>query len=424
MAQQLINIGAAADDGTGDTFRDAFDKTNDNFTELFSEVKPIREVVVNTMADLPAAVSGQIQLADQIKYVVGEDLNQGTDQFVLGADTVFSGLDENVVTVTYTGTGPQFTAIDKSCRLKGFTANCISGTFFNASNSAGNEGTSNVILDNVDVDCATLGSIANLNIFGMFRCAFNSISTDGWTYIGTQGNVVTINDVVILQQAGIFLDLGSATFLSFDIDNYLMLGSAGTTFLSGLTASGNIRTGGLGRVIRGRDFGAETILSGISVDDALWEFDLNDKIADTRADGLLSMQNNAVATIIAAPSSDGSSAVLVAGTWVVERASQMTGTTAGRLTYNGGKDATLPMTVSVSVEPASGTNINLSAYIAIGGVVVANSKRSSSASAGSPSSITIPWQEVFSTTNFFEVFVENNDNTTNILVSSAISRAN
>ena len=35
MAQQLINIGSAADDGTGDTGRVAFDKVNDNFTELY-----------------------------------------------------------------------------------------------------------------------------------------------------------------------------------------------------------------------------------------------------------------------------------------------------------------------------------------------------------------------------------------------------
>jgi len=33
--QQLINIGAAANDGTGDTWRNAMDKSNDNFTELF-----------------------------------------------------------------------------------------------------------------------------------------------------------------------------------------------------------------------------------------------------------------------------------------------------------------------------------------------------------------------------------------------------
>lgn len=36
MPQQTINIGAAANDGTGDTLRDAFDKCNDNFDEIYA----------------------------------------------------------------------------------------------------------------------------------------------------------------------------------------------------------------------------------------------------------------------------------------------------------------------------------------------------------------------------------------------------
>ena len=35
MAQQTINIGTVANDGTGDPLRTAFDKVNDNFTELY-----------------------------------------------------------------------------------------------------------------------------------------------------------------------------------------------------------------------------------------------------------------------------------------------------------------------------------------------------------------------------------------------------
>ena len=35
MAKQTINIGSAANDGTGSTLREAFDITNDNFTELY-----------------------------------------------------------------------------------------------------------------------------------------------------------------------------------------------------------------------------------------------------------------------------------------------------------------------------------------------------------------------------------------------------
>ncbi len=37
MAKQVINIGTTANDGTGDPLRDAFDKVNDNFTELYSD---------------------------------------------------------------------------------------------------------------------------------------------------------------------------------------------------------------------------------------------------------------------------------------------------------------------------------------------------------------------------------------------------
>lgn len=36
MAQQIINIGTTANDGTGDPLRTAFDKCNDNFTELYT----------------------------------------------------------------------------------------------------------------------------------------------------------------------------------------------------------------------------------------------------------------------------------------------------------------------------------------------------------------------------------------------------
>lgn len=35
MAKQIINIGASANDGNGDPLRNAFDKTNDNFNELY-----------------------------------------------------------------------------------------------------------------------------------------------------------------------------------------------------------------------------------------------------------------------------------------------------------------------------------------------------------------------------------------------------
>lgn len=38
MAKQTVNIGAIANDGTGDPLRTAFDKLNDNFDELYPDI--------------------------------------------------------------------------------------------------------------------------------------------------------------------------------------------------------------------------------------------------------------------------------------------------------------------------------------------------------------------------------------------------
>lgn len=41
MAQQIVNIGVVANDGTGDSLRVGGDKINDNFTELYAMVAAI-----------------------------------------------------------------------------------------------------------------------------------------------------------------------------------------------------------------------------------------------------------------------------------------------------------------------------------------------------------------------------------------------
>lgn len=44
MAKQTINIGTSPNKGDGDPIRTAFDKVNDNFTELYSDVKQLNSV--------------------------------------------------------------------------------------------------------------------------------------------------------------------------------------------------------------------------------------------------------------------------------------------------------------------------------------------------------------------------------------------
>ena len=58
MAKQTINIGTTANDGTGDPIRTAFDKANDNFTELYDGAGGVADGSVTTAKLAADAVDG------------------------------------------------------------------------------------------------------------------------------------------------------------------------------------------------------------------------------------------------------------------------------------------------------------------------------------------------------------------------------
>ncbi|GAF88630.1 unnamed protein product, partial [marine sediment metagenome] len=55
MAQEVINVGAAANDRAGDTWRNAMIKSNSNFTELFGSILDSR-VIVKSSLDLAGSL--------------------------------------------------------------------------------------------------------------------------------------------------------------------------------------------------------------------------------------------------------------------------------------------------------------------------------------------------------------------------------
>lgn len=376
-----------------------------------------KTVLVSVKADLPTPAAGVITLVADTEYRFLNDVSIGTDRLVLANNTVIKGIDSLNVTITYTGTGDMLTMADTTNRIAFITISCAAGRVFNWSCTAVK------ILRVHDVTISAADKVGVFNgVAGILRFTTVSpsvVTTDGLEF---QGDFLSLLWEVsaFTISAGAIFNLGTATFSSFIADTILATLNGSSNLISGATGSANINTGGDGLVTAMRVSGAGTPLAGISVDDALWNFFHNDDIQDTRPDGLLSMQGNAVNTVI------GTSGVyvLTAGTWVVERSSQTTGTTAGRSTYDGGKDATLPITASLSVEPASGTNKLISVRVAKNGTVITNSTRTALTNTGSPTAITVPWQDNLSTGDFIEVFVTNDTDTIDVLVSSAVLRIN
>lgn len=377
----------------------------------------VKTKVVNELSDFPTPVSSVITLADETEYLLTNDIDLSGNRLVFGDNCSLSGTDSVLITLSYSGSGDLFTMFDTLNRIHMMTIVAPSARIFNRTDT-----TTNIfrMTDITIASCDKIGIWTSVSGIGRFtNVSPTLVTTDGIEFVGNFRSILYESSAATMS-AGALWNLGTATFDSFLTDTALATLSGSSNLLSGAASSANINTGGIGLIRAALTSGTGTPLSGITVDDALWTFAHNDDIADTRPDGLLSLQGNAIATVIAV----AGTGVLVAGTWVVESVSQMTGTVAGRLTYDGGKDAKLPITASVTIEPVSGGSITVSACIAINGVAVPNSLRTSTSSAGNPTSITVPWQENLSTTDFVEVLVANEDTTVNLLVSSAVFRIN
>lgn len=370
-----------------------------------------KTVIVNQLSDFPSPVAGVITLADNTEYAIQNDIST-SNRFVVGDNTVLSGSDSAVVTITYTGAGTMFTSVNSTWKIRDLTVSCASGTMLDYSGS-GVE-----ILQIIDstIVADTLGTISGFVGMHVDDVIVNT-TTDGLTFSGTCG-VMLIEALLVTAAAGTVLDLNTAVLDSLSIDNCFVTLNGSSVFLDGAAASANIASGGLGTVHNCRFFGAGTPVQTIVYNDIRWQFLINDDIQDTHSDSLLSLVANATVTTITAANTP----VLIAGTWNLEHASKFTQTAAGRSTYAGIKDIHVDFTASFSAEPVTGTNKTIGFYIAINGTEVSNSEAKSVISAGGAKRTTVVWRVAISTGDYIEAFVENETDTTDILVSDAVLR--
>ena len=116
MAKQTINLGATANDGTGDPLRTAFDKANDNFTELYNQDSDFTDLIDSNSTVIAELDSDLSALSTVIRTkdvkIIGDETdttwtphltNTGNANLLLRTDTangsVGSVLGQNSLTV-------------------------------------------------------------------------------------------------------------------------------------------------------------------------------------------------------------------------------------------------------------------------------------------------------------------------------------
>jgi hypothetical protein len=70
MAKQIIGIGTTANDGTGDPLRNAFNKTNENFTELYNGAGVLDDSI--TYAKLGTEFTTSAALATNVDFATAQ----------------------------------------------------------------------------------------------------------------------------------------------------------------------------------------------------------------------------------------------------------------------------------------------------------------------------------------------------------------
>jgi hypothetical protein len=374
-------------------------------------------VIVNSEADFPTAVDGVITLVSGKNYFVAANVSVA-NRFE-GSNSVISSNDGFGTTLTYTGTGDMFTAINGLFGIKEIGLRCPNGTLLNT--DAVTSG--NLLLRWLLIyEVKNLGSIKSTSV-GIYNCFIQLHTGDGFTFGSVTNRQLNIQNITVESttlSTAEFIGLGTATFTALKIDNIIFLTStAGQVFLSGAASGANINTGVVGIVSKVTINGDMAALSTITAGDVGWDFNSNNKIQDTRPDALLALAaqtNTIIATI--------NTAVLVAGTFTVVSAAQMSGTAAGRATYLGGRPIAVPVSANLTIEPVSGTGKTISAYLYKNGVQIALSKVPTTTSATLPQNLTVNWQDTLITNDYYEIYVENNTDAIDIVVKNAVLRVN
>lgn len=375
-------------------------------------------VVVNELADLPAASGGFIDLADDTNYVFRGNVNTGTDTIRVGHQSVVTAENFEYPTITYTGTGDMFFGENSSFQIRDCKLDCPNGQVFHMTET-GAGGATIFQCDSVrTLNCTKYATFEKLFVqlivnSSCFNCA------DGITLIGAVSQILSFRQLALQGTSATFvgIDLTGSTQVLIELVTNVFGGGVGSIGIKGDTGSANVASGFIASVDRCLFAGVTTPLSGVSVDDFRWNFTSNGVVADTMPDALLTLTSNATPTVLSV-----GVPTLVLGTWIDKRTSHFTNTAAGRATYNGERALTSPMMVSMTLDPVSGTNKSIRACIALNGTPIADSSMAINVSSGDPKQLTIPWQETLNENDYIEVFIENESDSVDVTVIDATFR--
>lgn len=92
------------------------------------------DVIINSIDDFPTPIAGVITLEPNKNYVIGGNINIGTNRIVFSEKNSINGKNPEFDKIIYTGTDTMFTVLNNDFILNRVGIECNQGTFVNATN--------------------------------------------------------------------------------------------------------------------------------------------------------------------------------------------------------------------------------------------------------------------------------------------------
>jgi hypothetical protein len=369
-------------------------------------------VFVNSISDLPTAVSSVITLDDNVTYFIANTIDLLGNRLVGGANTtIIGGSSENsILTSTGLGVGiPLLTSI-YTTPIRNIAINDVD----TAVNFDGATNPNDMALDWTGVNFVNVpnvGIVKDASNFIFDKGAFlnsKGLSFDGtigtagfgnslFSGDGLSGDLLRIESTCTITRRfriiySSFVAFGSTTGLNVNI-------SATIPIESYILDTINFSGGG-------------TYLSGVMVNDNKTLFVNCKGIQNSAEISQYFMNANAITTVVASTGV----AYKVLGTTTSSAITQKFTNTDNRATYVGSITRTFLVTATLSFE--SGNNNQIGCYIAKNGSISLDSEvYGTTSGTGRAENITIQTLVELSENDYIEIFVENESSITNILVT-------
>lgn len=369
-----------------------------------------KTVIIYGIDDFPAPIAGVITLLDDTEYLLQNDVSSA-NRYVFGNNTVLSGADDTLITLEYTGAGTMLTAADKNIVIKNLYLVCTSGTLYNISSTTGFNRFRHYF---GYVDCDNIGNLDNIGFCYLYSVIY-FITTGGFSF--TNNFAIVLFDtcsITIPSGTGNGFTLGTATFDFLTFDKGLFNINSTGYIISGLAGSANINANGLGVILNSKNFGTAAISDNITQYDDRWEAQLNSVIINS-FDLVLATHAASTVTIAAA-----ATPVIIGATWVTEDSHRFTTTAGGRWTYNG-KGTHVSVTASISADIATASD-NVSFFLYLNGVQITNSRITRLFAAGSIGNVVLIWDVELATSDYLELWVQNDDTNVDVNISKITMR--